>query len=373
MKFIVSSSKLLKQLQTISGVINSSNTLPILDNILFEIADNSLTISASDLETTMSTTLDVEADEQGSVAIPARLLLDTLKTFPEQPLTFLVDKDKNNIEISSDQGKYALAFQNGDEFPKAPGIQSASTAYIHSDIIAMGINKTIFATGNDDLRPVMSGVFCKFSDSGLTLVSTDAHKLVRYARHDVKTNQTAEFILPKKPLNILKGILAAADEEVKIEYNETNAKFSFGSIVLTCRLIDGKYPNYNAVIPQENPNKLTIDRLSFLNSVKRVSIFSNKTTHQIRLKIAGNEMHISAEDLDFSNKADERLSCQYEGSDIEIGFNSRFLTEMISNLETEQIQLEMSAPNRAGILLPEGNNEEGEDILMLVMPVMLNN
>jgi len=373
MKFIVSSSKLLKQLQTISGVINSSNTLPILDNVLFEIEENSLTISASDLETTMSTTLDVEADQNGNAAIPAKLLLDTLKTFPEQPLTFLIDTTKNNVEISSDQGKYALAFQNGDEFPKAPGIEAASTALIHSDIIANGINKTIFATGNDDLRPVMSGVFCQFSDSGLTLVATDAHKLVRYTRHDVRSDQAAEFILPKKPLNILKGILATADEEVKIEYNETNAKFSFGSIILTCRLIDGKYPNYNAVIPQENPNKLTIDRLSFLNSVKRVSIFSNKTTHQIRLKIAGNEMHISAEDLDFANKADERLSCQYEGSDIEIGFNSRFLMEMISNLETEQIHLEMSAPNRAGILLPEGNSLEGEDILMLVMPVMLNN
>lgn len=373
MKFIVSSSKLLKQLQTISGVINSSNTLPILDNILFEIDHKTLNISASDLETTMSTTLEVESDSKGNAAIPAKLLLDTLKTFPEQPLTFLIDTDKNNIEISSDQGKYALAFQNGDEFPKAPGIEAASTTLIHSEIIATGINKTIFATGNDDLRPVMSGVFCQFSESGLTLVATDAHKLVRYSRHDVKSEQSAEFILPKKPLNILKGILAAANDEVKIEYNETNAKFSFGAITLTCRLIDGKYPNYNAVIPQENPNKLSVNRLSFLNSVKRVAIFSNKTTHQIRLKIAGNEMHISAEDIDFSNKADERLSCQYEGSDIEIGFNSRFLMEMISNLETDQVHLEMSAPNRAGILLPEGNSMEGENILMLVMPVMLNN
>ena len=373
MKFIVSSSKLLKQLQTISGVINSSNTLPILDNILFEIDENTLRMSASDLETTMSTSLEVEADQNGSAAIPAKLLLDTLKTFPEQPLTFLIDTDKHGVEISSDQGKYALAYQDGNEFPKAPSIESASTALIHSDIIATAINKTIFATGNDDLRPVMSGVFCKFSESGLTFVSTDAHKLVRYTRHDIQTDHTAEFILPKKPLNILKGILAVADEEVKIEYNETNAKFIFGSIVLTCRLIDGKYPNYNAVIPQENPNKMTIERSSFLNSVKRVSIFSNKTTHQIRLKIAGNEMHISAEDLDFSNKADERLACQYEGSDIEIGFNSRFLLEMLTNLETEQIHLEMSAPNRAGILLPEGNAQDGEDILMLVMPVMLNN
>lgn len=373
MKFIISSSKLLKQIQTISGVINSSNTLPILDNILFEISDNNLTISASDLETTMSTSLNIESEQNGSIAIPAKLLLDTLKTFPEQPLSFLIDIEKNCVEISSDQGKYALAFQNGNEFPKAPSIEASSTVLIHSDIIATGINKTIFATGNDDLRPVMSGVLFKLSDTCLTLVSTDAHKLVRYTRYDVKSDQSAEFILPKKPLNILKGILASVNEDIKIEYNQTNAKFNFGSIVLTCRLIDGKYPNYTAVIPQENSNKLIIDRLSFLNSVKRVSIFSNKTTHQIRLKIAGNEMHISAEDIDFSNKADERLSCKYEGSDIEIGFNSRFLLEMISSLETEQIHLEMSAPNRAGILLPEGNSQDGEDILMLVMPVMLNN
>ena len=373
MKFIVNSSELLKELQKLSGVLSSGNTLPILDNFLFEFEEGTMKIVASDLETTMSTNLNVDTTDSGKIAIPAKLLLDTLKTFPEQPLTFLIDINKNSVEISSDQGKYALAFQNGSEFPKAPAIDASSTALIHSDIIAMGINKTIFATGNDDLRPVMSGVFCKFSDSGLTLVATDAHKLVRYTRYDIKSEQNAEFILPKKPLNILKGILAAANEEVKIEYNQTNAKFNFGSIVLTCRLIDGKYPNYNAVIPQENSNKLTIDRLSFLNSVKRVSIFSNKTTHQIRLKIAGNEMHISAEDIDFSNKADERLSCQYEGSDIEIGFNSRFLLEMISSLETEQIHLEMSAPNRAGILLPEGNSQDGEDILMLVMPVMLNN
>ena len=316
---------------------------------------------------------NADANEDGNIAIPAKLLIDTLKTFSDQPLTFLIDKNTNGIEIGSENGKFKLAGQNGDEFPKTPSMHSASKTNMPSEVLSSAINKTLFATGNDDLRPVMSGVFCKLSDSGLTLVATDAHKLVRYTRYDIKSEQNAEFILPKKPLNILKGILAAANEEVKIEYNETNAKFNFGSIVLTCRLIDGKYPNYNAVIPQENSNKLTIDRLSFLNSVKRVSIFSNKTTHQIRLKIAGNEMHISAEDIDFSNKADERLSCQYEGSDMEIGFNSRFLLEMISSLETDQIHLEMSAPNRAGILLPEGNSQDGEDILMLVMPVMLNN
>lgn len=371
MKFIVSSTYLLKQLQVLGGVINSSNTLPILDNFLFELDHSKLTVSASDLETTMSSYLDVESDSKGSVAIPARLLLDTLKTFPEQPLTFVVG-DNNTVEISSNHGKYALAYANGNEFPKAVELENPSTTVVTGDILATAISKTIFAAGNDDLRPVMSGVFFQFSTEGLTFVATDAHKLVRYKREDVKASQVAEFIMPKKPLNLLKGILAASEDEVRIEYNDSNAKFIFGNSELICRLIDGKYPNYEAVIPKENPNKLTIDRTQFLNSVRRVSIFSNKTTHQIRLKIAGAELNISAEDIDYSNKAEERLTCDYQGDDMQIGFNSRFLTEMLSNLNADDVQLEMSMPNRAGILTPIDGLDEGEQITMLVMPVMLN-
>jgi len=372
MKFIVSSSQLFKQLQVLGGVINSNNTLPILDNFLFELSDNSLKISASDLETTMSASLDVETDENGSIAVPAKLLLDTLKTFPEQPLTFVVE-DNNTIEISSESGKYALAFANGDEFPKAVSLDAPSTLNLTGGVLATAINKTIFAAGNDDLRPVMSGVFFQFSPEGLIFVATDAHKLVKYERSDISANESAEFIMPKKPLTILKNILANADEDtVKVEYNEANAKFTFNNMVLVCRLIDGKYPNYEAVIPKENPNKLTLDRNAFLNSVRRVSIFSSKTTHQIRLKIAGTELNISAEDLDDSNKANERLMCSYEGNDMEIGFNSRFLVEMLSNLNSENIMLEMSLPNRAGILTPLDDLDEGETITMLVMPVMLN-
>ncbi|OYX27707.1 MAG: DNA polymerase III subunit beta [Flavobacteriales bacterium 32-35-8] len=371
MKFIVSSTYLLKQLQVLGGVINSSNTLPILDNFLFELDKSKLTVSASDLETTMSSSLEVESDSKGSVAIPARLLLETLKTFPEQPLTFVVE-DNNTVEISSNHGKYALAYANGNEFPKAVALEDPSTTIVTGDILATAISKTIFAAGNDDLRPVMSGVFFQFSTSGLTFVATDAHKLVRYKREDVKANQVAEFIMPKKPLNLLKGILAGSEDDVKIEYNDSNAKFTFGNSELICRLIDGKYPNYEAVIPKENPNKLTIDRTQFLNSVRRVSIFSNKTTHQIRLKIAGAELNISAEDIDYSNKAEERLTCDYQGDDMQIGFNSRFLTEMLSNLNADDVQLEMSLPNRAGILTPVDGLDEGEQITMLVMPVMLN-
>ncbi|MGJ8593663.1 MAG: DNA polymerase III subunit beta [Aquaticitalea sp.] len=372
MKFIVSSTYLLKQLQVLGGVINSSNTLPILDNFLFELKDSKLTVSASDLETTMSSVVDVESDTDGSIALPARLLLDTLKTFPEQPLTFVVE-DNHTVEISSNHGKYALAYADGKEFPKAVALEDPSTTMIAGDILATAISKTIFAAGNDDLRPVMSGVFFQFSTEGLTFVATDAHKLVKYTREDVKASQVAEFIMPKKPLNLLKGILSASDESVKIEYNDSNAKFTFENSILVCRLIDGKYPNYEAVIPKENPNKLTIDRTQFLNSVRRVSIFSNKTTHQIRLKIAGAELNISAEDIDYSNKAEERLTCDYQGDDMQIGFNSRFLTEMLNNLSSDDVQLEMSLPNRAGILTPTDGLDEGERVTMLVMPVMLNN
>jgi DNA polymerase-3 subunit beta len=372
MKFIVSSSYLLKQLQVLGGIINTSNTLAILENFLFELDKNSLRVTASDLETTISGNLEVECDSKGSIAVPARLLLDILKSFPEQPLTFVVE-DNNTIEISSNHGKYALAYADGAEFPKAIEITNPSSTVIQSDILATAISKTIFASGNDDLRPVMSGVFFQFSTESLTFVATDAHKLVKYTREDVKASETAEFIMPKKPLNLMKSILAGSEEDVLIEYNESNAKFVFDNVELVCRLIDGKYPNYEAVIPKENPNKLTIDRGQFLSSVRRVSIFSNKTTHQIRLKIAGAELNVSAEDIDYSNKAEERLTCSYQGDDMQIGFNSRFLTEMLSNLTSDEVSLEMSLPNRAGILTPADGLDEGEQIIMLVMPVMLNN
>lgn len=372
MKFIVSSSQLLKQLQILGGVINNSNTLPILDNFLFTLNNNELVISASDLETTMSTTIEVESDSEGAVAISARLLLDTLKTFPNQPLTFKTETN-NTIEISSSQGKYDMAYFDGNEFPKAISIESPSITLIKGNVLATAISKTIFAAGNDDLRPVMSGVFFQFSKESLTFVATDAHKLVKYSRTDMAANETAEFIMPKKPLNLLKGILNDSENDVTIEYNNANAKFSFDNVELICRLIDGKYPNYEAVIPKENPNKLTVDRGIFLNSVKRVAIFSSKTTHQIRLKMAGTELNISAEDIDYSNRAEERLLCEYQGDDLQIGFNSRFLTEMLSNLNSNEILIEMSLPNRAGILTPIDGVEEGENITMLVMPVMLNN
>ena len=371
MKFIVSSASLLKELQKLGGIINNTNTLPILDNFLFEVNKNNLIITASDLETTFSSIINVESELDSMLALPARLLLDTLKTFPEQPLTFL-KTEKNTVEISANNGKYSVAYVSGEEFPKAPQVTDSKTIQIKSNTLHTAINSTLFASGNDDLRPVMSGVFFQFSSEALTFVATDAHKLVKYSRTDIKAEEMAEFIMPKKPLQLLKAILQGSEEVVSIEYNDTNAKFRFGDSSLTCRLIDGKYPNYEAVIPKENPNQMQINRVNFLNSVKRVSIFSNKTTYQIRLNIAGTALQISAEDFDYSNSAEERIDCEYQGEDIKIGFNSRFLIEMLNGLDCNNVKLSMSLPNRAGLLTPLDNTEEGESITMLVMPVMLN-
>lgn len=371
MNFIVSSTSLLKALQAVGGVLNSSNTLPILDNFLFEIGKNTLSIAASDLESTMSTQIEVQSKDEGSVAVPAKLLLDILKTFPDHPLTFSIN-DKLGIEISSDYGKYSLSGYNAEEFPKVPVLEKPSTVSLPTATLQKAIDKTLFAAGNDDLRPVMSGVFCQMDSSNITFVATDAHKLVRYRRTDLKSDSASAFIIPRKPMNLLKGLLGNIEGDVSMEYNESNAQFKFGNFTLICRLIDGKYPNYEAVIPSDNPNRMTIGKAQFSNSLKRVSIFANKTTHQVRLKISGSQLIISAEDLDFANAAKEELTCAYEGEDIEIGFNSRFLMEMVNNVDSESLVLELSAPNRAGILLPENNEEDGEDILMLVMPVMLN-
>jgi len=372
MDFIVSSAGLLKQLQAVGGVLNSSNTLPILDNFLFEINNKVLTISASDLESTMITSIEVESKNNISIAVPAKFLIDILKTFPDHPLNFSIDEKTMGIEISSDYGKYKLSGFNGDEFPTIPSIENPSSVDLDCKMLQRAVEKTIFASGNDELRPVMSGIYSELNSSDVTFVATDAHKLVRYRRTDVKADSSASFIIPKKPMNLLKGLLPNSAGQVNVNYNESNASFKFENFTLICRLIDGKYPNYEAVIPSENPNRLTIDRAAFAQSIKRVSIFANKTTHQVRLKINGSELSISAEDIDFSNEANERLTCSYDGDDMEIGFNSRFLLEMLNNMDTENIILELSAPNRAGILLPD-KNDNGEELLMLVMPVMLNN
>lgn len=373
MNFVVSASTLLKHLKSIGGVLSTNNTIPILDCFLFEINKGELTLYASDMETTITTTVKIECNEVGNIAIPAKTLQDTLSNLPEQPISFIIDKTKHSVKIKTETGDYNISGQNGDEYPKLPKLDSQTSIVVKSDILGNAINKTIFATGNDDLRPVMSGVFCQFNETNSIFVATDAHKLVRYTRNDAKAGANATFIMPKKPLNVLKSLLVGVDDAVKVEFNKTNALFSFGNVNLICRLIDGKYPNYEAVIPKQNPNKLTVDRSAFLGALKRVSVFSNKATHQIRLKVTGSRLQISAEDLDFANEGHETLTCTYLGEDMEIGFNSRFLVEMVSNLDSDEIIIEMSAPNRAGIILPNNKANPSEDILMLVMPVMLNN
>ncbi|MBC7652912.1 MAG: DNA polymerase III subunit beta [Oligoflexus sp.] len=372
MRFIVSTSTLLKHLQAVSGALSNSAVLPILENFLFEIKDNSLTISATDLQTSMTTSLAVESKEGGKIAVPSKILLDTLKTLPEQPIAFSVDDKTFAIEISAGDGKYRLSGENGEDFPKIPTVDDASSVNLPASVLAEAINKTIFAVSNDELRPAMTGVYCQLSPQNVTFVATDAHKLVRYRRNDAKADSATSFILPKKALNLLKSSLPSDDINVSIEYNNTSAFFKFANINLICRLIDERYPDYEAVIPQNNPNKLTLDRSLFLNCLKRVVIFANKTTHQVRLKINGSELNISSEDIDFANEAHERIGCQYDGEDMEIGFNAKFLIEMLNNLSGEEITIEMSTPNRAGILFPS-IKDENEDILMLVMPVMLNN
>ena len=372
MKFIVSSSLLYKEIQVLGGIINSSNTLPILDNFLFEINNNILVLSSSDLESTMTSQIEIESTSTDKIAISAKLLTDILKTFSEQPLTF-IKTDNNTIEISASNGKYSLAYLNGDEFPKQVEILDAHETVINGSDLGNAINSTIFASGTDDLRPVMSGVFFQFNSESLKFVATDAHKLVKFETTEYTASEVSEFIMPKKPLQILKGIIQTVDYDLTIQHNDSNAKFIFDKSSITCRLIDGKFPNYEAVIPKDNPNVLTIDRQLFLNSARRVSIFSNKTTNQVRLKLAGSLLNISAEDFDFSNKADENLECQYSGDDIQIGFNSKFLIEMLNNLDSDMITLSMSHPNRAGIIRPLiESGESKESITMLVMPVMLN-
>ncbi|SMO74993.1 DNA polymerase III subunit beta [Solitalea koreensis] len=371
MKFIVSTSTLLKQLQAISGALSSNTVLPILENFLFEINNGVLTVSATDLQTSMTTSLQVEAKENGKIAIPSRILLDTLKTLPEQPVTFTIDNNTFAVEINAGDGKYKLSGENGDDFPKIPVVENANSFIMSASVLAEAISKTLFAVSNDELRPAMTGVFCQLSPASVTFVATDAHKLVRYRRNDIKAENAASFIIPKKALNLLKSSLPSEDVSVQIDYNSTSAFFKFNTVSLICRLIDERYPDYEAVIPQNNPNRLTIDRGQLLSSLKRVVIYANKTTHQVRLKIQGSELNISSEDLDFANEAYERLTCQYDGEDMEIGFNARFLIEMLNNLDTNEVMLEMSTPNRAGILFPS-QQDESEDVLMLVMPVMLN-
>tara|TARA_Y100001933_G_scaffold83284_1_gene84788 strand:+ start:477 stop:1607 length:1131 start_codon:yes stop_codon:yes gene_type:complete len=373
MNFIVSSTYLLKNLNSISGVITSNPVVPILENVLFEIENGNLLITASDLQTSVLVELQVESKEDGSVAIPAKILIETLKNLPEQPVTFSIDDQNYNIEINSDNGRYKLAGENSADFPKVPEVNDGYSSVLDSSVLHSAISNTIFSTSTDELRPAMTGVFFKLSSQSCSFVSTDGHRLVKYIRTDVKGDEVEhDMILPRKSLNLLKSILPTEkSSEIKLEFNAANAFFSYENVKMVCRLIDERYPDYENVIPSDNSNIITLDKSDILSSLKRISIYANKTTNQVRLKISGSEILISAEDLDFSNEANERISCEHDGDDIEIGFNAKFLIEMLSNLNSEKISFKLSEPNKAGLIVP-GEISDEEDITMLVMPVMLN-
>jgi DNA polymerase-3 subunit beta len=372
MKFIVSSSTLLKQLSGISGVVTSNPVVPILENFLFEVTEGNLRVTASDLQTSMITELAIEAKESGNIAIPAKILMDTLKNLPEQPVTFTIDPATYGVELSSEYGRYKLSGENATDFPKVPVVNDGDTIDISSEVLQKAVSSTIFAASTDDLRPSMTGVYLVINDASTTFVATDGHRLVRYRRLDVTSDASNSLIIPKKALMLLKSSLPSDNTNVKIEFTPSNAFFHFGNIQMICRLIDERYPDYENVIPAENPNILSLDKSAFLGSLKRISIYANKTTHQVRLKITGSELQISAEDLDFSNEANERLACEFNGEDMEIGFNAKFLMEMLNNIDSQTINLELSEPNKAGLIIPQGD-DNAENILMLVMPVMLNN
>ena len=372
MKFSVSSSDLQKKLQLAGGAISTNPVLPILEDFLFTIEDGKLTVAATDLETSVITSLPVNADGNGVVAVPARILIDTLKALPQQPVTFTVNDDNYGIEITSAYGKYKLAGENGGDYPDLPTPSEADEISVSALNLLEGINKTLFATSTDELRPAMTGVFCQIDFSKLTMVATDAHKLVKYQLSDVTGEVTSNFIVPKKALNLLKGALPSTDEQVAVSFDKANAFFQYGDTTMACRLIDARYPDYNAVIPVDNPNVLNVNRADFQNSLKRIVIYANKTTNQVILNIADGGLTISAQDLDFSNEATEQISCSYDGQPLTIGFNAKFLVEMLGVLEGEEVRLEMSTATRAGILLPM-EQEGGQEIMMLVMPVMWSN
>lgn len=374
MKFIVSSDLLYRNLSAISGVMGTNSTMPILDNFLVTIEGNQLKLTASDLESTMTSVIELDNVEgEGSVAVPAKILLETLKLMPDMPLVFAIDDENNILKFSSSNGEYGAPCFPSDEYPVVKPIEEPKSFDIRASVLQRAISKTIFATGNDELRPNMMGVLCELAAENITFVATDAHKLVRYRNEEVKTEEFSTFILPKKPIAHLKNILGNADT-VHVEYSENthHIRFAFGNFELYSSLKEGKYPNYEAVIPKENPNVLTIGRDEFLKSIRRLGNYSSQSTFQVRLSLGETGLNLTAEDMDFSYKGAENIQCEYQGEPMDIGFNSRFLREMIENIDADNIQMSFSKPQRAALISPTVQHDVNEDVLMLIMPVMLN-
>jgi DNA polymerase III subunit beta len=370
MKFIVSSSQLLKQLQHIAGVINANTVLPILEDFLFEIEKNKLTVVATDLETVMRIQMDIEAKDSGKVCIPAKILMDSLKNIAEQPLSFNIDKNFA-VEITSDNGKYKVMGENPDNFPKEPVADDTTNFTMTASGLITAINKTLFAVSNDDLRPAMTGVYFELNNDYIQFVATDAHRLVRYKRTDVNCPKNDSFIVPRKPLNLLKSALPANEDEITISYNSNHLFVKHGTTQMSCRLIDARFPDYKVVIPADNPYKMTVAKGDFQGALRRVSVFSNKSTNQVALNISGSELQLAAQDVDFSFEGNERMKCSYDGEDITIAFNARFLIEMLNAADSDEVRLELATPTKAGIIKPTELDKD-EELLMLVMPLMLN-
>ncbi len=373
MRFDVSSTALLSRLQSISKVIASKNSLPILDSFLFDLDGNKLTITASDAETRLVTSVEVmNSKGTGLFAVSAKILLDPLKELPEQPLTFDINDENLEIFIHFQNGKYNFIGQKGDTYPlQKPLNDNAIAIIVDSQMLLNGISRSLFATADDELRPVMNGIYFDIHTDDLTFVASDGHKLVRLRNLSVKSPERASFILPKKPANLLKNLLGKETEMVNIKFDDNNAYVNCANFEMVCRLIEGRYPNYNSVIPQENPFKVTIDRISFLNALKRVSVFSNPASSLVKLQLKESEMVVSAQDIDFSTSAEEKILCQFDGTELNIGFKATYLIEILSNINSEEVILELADPSRAGLIVP-AENEENEDQLMLLMPMMLN-
>ncbi|MCQ2310508.1 MAG: DNA polymerase III subunit beta [Paludibacteraceae bacterium] len=373
MKFNVSSSKLFAQLQALSRVIASKNSLAILEDVLFDLNGNVLTMTASDGETTIRTAIDVEnAEGTGKVAFGAKLMLETLKEFSDQPLSFLIDDQNYGLNITSSNGTYSFVGQNGNEYPEmAVEEEQKNTFTMNAGVLLNAINKTIFCTADDELRPVMNGIYFDLQADRITMVATDAHRLVRYTNTAVHADEPLSFILPKKPAILLKNVLSKDAEDVVVTFGTRNAQFAFGRTLIVCRQIEGRFPNYNAVIPQNNQNKVVIDRQTFLNACKRVSVFANTGTSLLKLALTENQIKISAQDIDFSTSAEETVACSYAAAPMAIGFKAPFLVEILGQIESSEVMLQLSDPARAGLIVPV-ENEENEDILMLLMPMLLN-
>ena len=372
MKFIVSSTGLFSHLQAISRVINSKNSLPILDCFLMDLNDGTLSITASDSETTLTTSIEIiENEGNGSFAVNSKTILDALKEIPEQPLSFDIS-DSMEIIVKYQNGKYSLMGQNADEYPQASSLGgNAVNVTIGSQVLLNGINRSIFATADDELRPVMNGIYFDISTEDITFVASDGHKLVRNKTFKAHGNEKAAFILPKKPANLLKNLLGKEQGDAQISFDDRNAIFSLENYKMTCRLIEGRYPNYNSVIPQNNPHRATIDRAAFISGLKRVSVFSSAASSLIRLRLDMNTIQISGQDIDFSTSAEETMMCQYEGNPMSIGFKSTFLIDILNNISSQEVVLELADPSRAGVIVPIEQEAE-EDLLMLLMPMMLN-